>query len=389
MASIYKRGQKHWIKFYLPGSSEPCRQSLGAINAPTAKLIGRRFELELALRVPEILRVELPAPLREIVDGRAVTLPAQDSSPTAEAVVREYVAFIRVENEAHHCRNKITHLVKFFGTQTVDGFESQGGPKRKKTKRERATSPGVFKGRLFSEISAAEVQAMIDGLPTSFKTKRHYRNTFHALFEFALKRNHYTATNFRYPNPMSALPTYHEKNHEIIYLTQSQINQVLGILECAPSVRIAVAVMIYAGLRRAETLWLQKKDVSPDLKFLSVVNKTDDAKGSKSSLKTGTRPVPILPELKEILAPYLSTNKSPWICPSPQGQQWDGDNFGKRHRELLAEHSLSHTCLHYRHTFATQRAAEKWPLFQIAKAMGNSVAVCERYYAAYIDPTLA
>lgn len=41
-------------------------------------------------------------------------------------------------------------------------------------------------------------------------------------------------------------------------------------------------------------------------------------------------------------------------------------------------------CLHFRHTYATQRAAEGWPLFRIAREMGNSVAVVEEYYAGYI-----
>jgi hypothetical protein len=74
--------------------------------------------------------------------------------------------------------------------------------------------------------------------------------------------------------------------------------------------------------------------------------------------------------------------------PSPTGLLWIGENFGDKHRDVLRERGLNHTCLHYRHTFATDRAREGWSLFRISKAMGNSVAVCERYYAAFIDPLL-
>jgi hypothetical protein len=45
--------------------------------------------------------------------------------------------------------------------------------------------------------------------------------------------------------------------------------------------------------------------------------------------------------------------------------------------------------LEYRHTYATQRAGEGWTLFRIAKEMGNSVAIVEQYYAAYIRADLA
>jgi len=152
---------------------------------------------------------------------------------------------------------------------------------------------------------------------------------------------------------------------------------------------MAAAIMIYAGLRRAETLWLTKSNVAGNLKFLSVVNKTDEEKDLESSLKTGERSVPILPPLKALLEPYLESLKSEWICPSPRGMQWDGDNFGASHHRLVRAAGLHHTCLHYRHTFATQRAAGDWSLFRISKTMGNSIAVCEKYYAAFVDPSLA
>jgi hypothetical protein len=41
------------------------------------------------------------------------------------------------------------------------------------------------------------------------------------------------------------------------------------------------------------------------------------------------------------------------------------------------ERGLRWACLPFRHTFATQRAADGWTLFRIAKEMGNSVAVVE------------
>lgn len=357
-----------------------------------AELIRRRLELELKLRQPELLSVSLPENLQQAIGIRSVPIsppeepaapspqpPPASPAPPASApislkeVLAEYTAFIQVENSPHHARNKIGCLKKFFGARLL-GLES--------------AEKGVFQGHYLADVRAADVRKLIDGLQRGKKTKRHHRNAFHSLFEFAIKSGYFVPTNFRYPNPMAALPTYHEKNKPIVYLTHPQIDTALETLGSCPSARIAAALMIHAGLRRAEALWLRRENLSSDLRFFSVVNKADDEQDIESSLKTGERPVPILPPLKAILESYLESLEGDWLCPSPRGLQWDGDNFGARHRELLRTGELRHTCLHYRHTFATQRAAEGWSLFRIAKTMGNSVAVCEKYYAAFIDPSL-
>lgn len=368
-----------------------------------ADLICRRLELELQLRAPELRSIKLPERIQLLLGIpaeveikshiTAVTeIPIPVSPPTGDSlpsqvlvrdVLSEYLAFIKVANSNHHRRNKTTHLRKFFGSKLVPAE-----PVKIIRKKNLPDEPGVFKGSLLIEVQAGKVQEMIDKLFGRVKTKRHYRNTFHSFFEFALKRNHFVATNFRYPNPMSALPSYLEKNKKIVFLKQSEIDHLLKALEAEPAVRVAAALMIYGGLRRAEMLWMRKEDLAVGLKFMRVVNKTDEEKDIDSSLKTGERPVPILPPLKAILEAYLPSLKSEWLCPSPRGVQWDKDNFGSYHRELLKAAGLNHTCLHYRHTFATQRAAERWSLFRIAKTMGNSVAVCEKYYAAYVDPSL-
>jgi len=298
--------------------------------------------------------------------------PVTRTSPPVREVLGEYLAHVEVENSSHHVKNKISYLKKFFGSELLGAKEP---------------CKGVFLGETLEDVRAGDVRRLIDSLPVGKKTKRHHRNAFHSFFEHAMKCGFYEPSNFRYPNPMSALPSYYEKNKKIVFLTQPQIDAVLEVLKPSPAVRMAAAIMIYAGLRRAETLWLTKSNVAGNLKFLSVVNKTDEEKDLESSLKTGERSVPILPPLKALLEPYLESLKSEWICPSPRGMQWDGDNFGASHHRLVRAAELHHTCLHYRHTFATQRAAGDWSLFRISKTMGNSIAVCEKYYAASVDPS--
>jgi len=300
-----------------------------------------------------------------------MTAPAAPASPPIGEVLGEFIAFIEVENSPAHAVNKIAYLKKFFGAELLGlGKDSKG----------------VFRGEILTDVKVAEVRKLIDSLPISRKSKKHHRDAFHSLFEFAMKYDYFIATNFRYPNPMSALPGYHERNKAIVYLKSSEVDALMAILKPYPSVRVAVALMIYAGLRRAEALWLTRDCISANLGYISVVNKIDGEKDLESRLKTGERPVPIVPALKAILDPYLATLEGEWLVPSPTGMQWDGDNFGAKHRSVLRQHELEWTCLIYRHTFATHAAKDGWPLFRIAKTMGNSIAVCEKYYAAYIDP---
>ena len=226
------------------------------------------------------------------------------------------------------------------------------------------------------------MQEFFDTLTLSQKTKRHYRELFSHFFTFCINFELYQPSNFHCPNPVTALSGYSTKNGTIVFLNQEQIEQQLAVLEDRPALRIAVAIMIYAGLRRSEALWLTREAIAPDLSYISVVNRVD----VESSLKTGERAVTILPPLKQILAEYLPSLKGDWLVPSRNGQRWEPNAFSRRLRETNARAGIRWTCLHYRHTYATQRARDGWPLFRIAKEMGNSVAIVEKYYAAFIRP---
>ncbi len=130
MAFLYNRGPVQWIKFYLPGQSKPCRESLGQIDPALAKLIRRRLDLELLLRRPELQSVELPeslvaasggpSPLETLPPTSSVIAPpvvestltpaptaALLSSPAIRKFLTEFVAYIRAENDPQHATNKI------------------------------------------------------------------------------------------------------------------------------------------------------------------------------------------------------------------------------------------------------------------------------------------
>jgi len=408
MASKYLRRSIWWIQFYHPVTRALIRESLDTADEYRAELIRERVDHEVALLDPRYRAVELPPQVRQIVLGGvrgenppavvpeagASRQPQPGSMPAPAAPRRQrsidealgaYINFIRIENAPHHVANKLSILRRFFGNARMSGAGAE--PKIQHANGSAThQQKAFFTGDMVHEIEPAIVQTFIEGLPVSTKTKRHYREVFHHFFEFCLKFGFYESLNAHCPNPVGALPGYVSRNRRIVFLTPAQVDEQLHVLRGSPTLQIAVAIMIHAGLRRAETMWLTRDAISKDLSFLSIVNRVDDDRDVESSLKTGDRAVTILPPLKALLENYLPRLRGKWLVPSSKGAQWGGNEFAKKLRTLNRAAKLAWTCLHYRHTYATQRAAEGWPLFRIAREMGNSVSVVEEYYAGFIGP---
>jgi len=245
---------------------------------------------------------------------------------------------------------------------------------------------GEFSGMYVRDLTPALVQKFIEKSATAKKTRRHYRELFHHFFEFLLKRHMIEPRSWHTPNIMASLPSYWEKNTVITYMSSEEIVEQLDALQSKPVIRMAVLLMIEAGLRRSEALWLTKDSVSAKLDYLSVVNRTDD-QDIESSLKTGARAVTILPALREELEKYLPTIEGPWLFPSPNGKRWHKDNFSADLRDLNGSKGLHWSALIYRHTYATRRAlVDGWGGVRIAREMGNSIQMVNKYYAGFIRP---
>ena len=411
MASKFQRRCTWWVKFQHPLTGELVRESLGTRDPARAELLRERVELEHSLLAPRFQAADLPENVRRALGARqgdharfASTpasasvapscLPATPSgppvAPPAERVVLDealaaYLNFVRSENAPRHVENKISMLRRFIGTQRAEKF-AQAENSKLRVRRLSTPCPPFFTGIHLDEITPALLQEFVEQLGVSTKTKRHYREFFHHFFQFCINFGLYRPENFHCPNPTAALPSFLSKNRRIVFLSDAEVDAQLAALESHPAFRIAAALMIYAGLRRSEALWLTRDALAPDLSFLSVVNRVDPEGDIESSLKTGERAVTILPPLRRLLEDYLPTLSGRWLVPLPKGGRWNGDAFAKRLRSINAEADLKWTCLHYRHTYATQRAAEGWSLFRIAHEMGNSVAIVSQYYAAYLRP---
>ena len=80
----------------------------------------------------------------------------------------------------------------------------------------------------------------------------------------------------------------------------------------------AVAILIYAGLRREEALWLTREDLDRKAGLIRIRAKTID--GQFWQPKTGrNRAVPISTALAAVLDKYKPSAAGPWLLPSPEG----------------------------------------------------------------------
>ncbi len=401
MASIYYRGKPPagtwWVQFYHPRNGALARFSLATGDKFAAEQLRRRIELEAELRRPELQLVQIPPPVLECLGvppplplpptaAASAALPAGGRRARVRDLLALYWGIIREENVAAHRSNKLSILRHFFGWQIVlevTGVECRSKPE------------AYFRGEFVEEISAACVRDFIGSRGLEPKTKRHYRELFHNLFEVALADGLIHATNIHSPNPMAALPSYAVRYRKpIVFLDPAQVQTQFDLLAGSPSMQAGVALMIHAGLRRAETLWLKRECICGDLEFLSVRTQCDLESGDEDGPVVGgvktegsTRPVSILPPLRSFLERYLQTLAGEWLVPDPRrGGRWDKDNFSSELRKFNRKHGLPWTCLHYRHTFATNRCAEGWNVWDLAREMGTGLDMLQKHYAAFVRP---
>jgi integrase len=213
------------------------------------------------------------------------------------------------------------------------------------------------------------------------KTANRIRDVLHRMFSYAIEHHGYVCPDHRYRNPVEGVRRAQEGAPVITWLTTEQIREQLRVLQDLPTLHALVATLIYAGLRREETLWLTVDDVNLDKRLIYVRAKLINGEHWQPKTKRN-RVVPISSALHEILSAYAPQRTEPWFFPSPRGRRWDPDNFSQELRETNKSHGLNWSCLDFRHTFGSHLAQKGESLYKIAELMGNSPEICRRHYAA-------
>jgi len=217
------------------------------------------------------------------------------------------------------------------------------------------------------------------------KTANRYREILCRLFNWAMSER-----GIRIPcdkNPIAKVGRYKERAPEIRFLTLAQIDQQLAALEPNSQLHAMVAMLIYAGLRREELLWLTHDDI--DLKtglhgMIRVRAKTIDGVSWQPETKVN-RAIPISSSLLAILHRYRPRIvPGGWLFPSPEGKRYDPYNFSRDLRTPNTSAYLPWGCLDFRYTFGSQLAMKGESLYKISHLMGNSPDICRQHYAALL-----
>lgn len=323
---LFRRGLVYWVHFTLHGRQ--VRKTLGTRDR----------------RIAEDLRAQMEHELR----SKRFRLPA---NPTVEQFLEGYFPEIRVRLRPRVCSQSERHIREFF------------------------EEVGVKK---LADVSAGDLGKYLAGRRRSGwgpKTANNVRAILHAMFEHARRRNEIVQ------NPVIDVPPYRVTQRTPRFLSLEQIFELFEILD-GDIVEPIVATILYAGLRRTESIWLTRKDVDLRRRVIQVRSKEVD--GELWEVKTGQdRGVPIAPKLMPFLTEQRASVESrTWFFLSPEGCRWDPDNLTHRFRRILKAAGRPWTLLDLRHTFGSQLAMKNLSLYKISKAMGNSPEICRRHYAA-------
>jgi integrase len=378
MASLIKRNGTYYVQWYVGKCIR--RQSLRTDSYQIAKAKLAQCQVAHA-------------------QGSDSPLPTRTPIPT---VLTAYVGHIRATKSPKSAQNDIYYLREAFGPccQALRITSRRPTPKaRRRPARAddcgRRTIPPI-EAPCFEAITPQQIATFIEtkirrqGIRP--KTANHYRSIIRRVFNWAMKQNGIRTPDRR--NPAAAVEPYREKARPIRYLTLAQIDEQLNALIDRPTLQTMVATLIYAGLRRAELLWLTLDDVDlPPGAPAMLRIRPKHYHGIEWTPKTGVaRVVPISTALRPYLerhAPRPSDGPGRgWLFPSPQSTRWDEDNFSADLRLANGEHGLIWSSLDYRHTFGSQLAQKGVSLYKISQLMGNSPEICRRHYAALVPEAM-
>jgi len=379
MAHLFKRGSVYYAQFWHGGRRQ-------------------RTTLETTKR--QVAQHRLRALLSRLERGEDA-LPTR--TPCAD-ILQRFADHLHAHHRARPLRTDLYRLRECFGSacpalQRKEECSGDEPPRRKRSPRRggRNRSPMRRPPRL-PPMNVKHLEDVTTGMVSGFiadkvrlhgigpKTANEYREILQRLFNFAIKVEGIRMPGDPRHNPVVDVKRYRVPSPKIRFLSLSQIDEHLAVLEPWPAIQTMVAVYIYAGLRREELLWLTHEDV--DLARQVIYVRAKSVTGEAWQPKTGAnRRVPV----STSLLPFLERHESDhaiWVFPSPKGFRWDPDNFGHKLAKINRSRGLEWGCLDYRHTFGSHLAMKGESLYKISQLMGNSPEICRRHYAVLMPESL-
>jgi integrase len=361
MASIYRRGKTFWIT-YRVGGKNVCH-SLNTNNGREAVEMKKRFE---ALKTNGLLSKPSSTPI----------------GPFLQALCEYW----RKTREGKGAETDIGRLRGVFGQRCEAMKLRKHTPQEFRDRSKAFDLAGLYLPvKKLEDVTTAAITAhlksrFMDG-QVSGKTANKIRGVLSSMFSYAVEYHGYICPDPDCRNPAEAVKRFAEETPPIVWLKNGEIQQQLDALSDLPEIRAMVAMYIYAGLRRAEALWLTTDDLDFEKRLIRIQGKDIDGQKWKPKTKRN-RTVPINSTLMIELANYLPLQHGVWFFPSHGGKRWDDDYFAECLREANNAKGLEWSCAEYRHTFGSHLAQKGISLYKISELMGNSPEICRRHYAA-------
>ncbi len=369
MASIYKRGKTWWLHYRVCGKA--VQKSLDTTNEQVALEKKKQVEgLEATGQLDPPTRI------------------------TISTFLETFCGFLKQRHTERAYKADISYLRSFFGpicTSLEPGPKKKNKEGRKEKKSTEQQASSVYRRhvnvRFLEDVTPTLINHFItqrvdtDGIAP--KTANRFREVLHVMFNYAIRHDGFVSPVRGFRNPAGAVERRPEPAPQIRFLDLKDIPPQLQALERCHGLRAAVAMMIFAGLRREECFWLTRDDVDIERRVIRVRAKTVDGKTWQPKTKKN-RAVPISNALLQILGTYRPRRGDPWFFPAPRGKHWDPDCFSRMLRRVNKEAGLTWDCLDFRHTFGSHLAMKGESLYKISELMGNSPDICRRHYAALI-----
>lgn len=397
MASLIRRNKTYYLQDRLTGKLK--RWSLRTDSLQIAKEKLRQYE---------------SAKLRGLDNPLPTRTPLPD-------LLTAYVEHIRTVKTPKSAQTDIYYLREAFGPCcealciTSRHTSTRTRKRPVKPQADRRHRPHVILASHAEAVTTADVQAFIDSHVRSRglapKTANRYREILMRFYNWSMQTG-----RIKMPgqvNPVKGTQRYRERAPQIRFLSLAQIDEQLHALRFKPQLQTMVAVLIYAGLRREELLWLTLDDIDLTRRhgghgLIRIRAKTIDGRSWQPKTAVN-RAVPISQALRRHLDSYTppATSSPPqsvwntsggggrgWFFPSPGSRKntgggwWDPDNFSADLRDANREAGLRWSCLDFRHTFGSQLAQRGVSLFKIATLLGNSPEICRRHYASLVPEAM-
>jgi len=370
MAGLIKRGKKYYMVWREGGKQK--RRSLETESYQIAKEKKRQFE-------------------SKVLAGHSSCLPTK--TPLSQ-ILDKYVAYITTKKTPKSVQTDVYYLRGMFGPicRKLEITSLKRNLVTRQTKVPKDSGDGRknmprIEAKFLEEITTVQISEFVTGTVRikglAPKTANHNIKILRRLFNWAMEEGGVKLPEDK--NPANTVQLYKERASDIIFLTMKQIKEQLEILTDCVQYQTMVAVLIYAGLRREELLWLTIPDVDLNAGQNGMIRvRAKSIKDESWDPKTPiNRAVPISKALRVYLENYdVRPSVGNWYFPSPKRKRYDPDNFSSELRTINYEHGLRWSCLDFRHTFGSQLAKAGQSLYKISKLMGNSPEICRKHYAA-------